>query len=223
MKTRFKLVLLSGAMALALTGLCAATASASAASAASAPVKEMTAANYAKNHKMAVQVFVSFKEGLKKPAVATAMGTIQADLLKLPALEKAYISAKAAADEVAAKTAGDAYEQSVKEIVDLALPMDQEVEPTLRGYLHNFDRLGKVGDRLKAEPDVAALLSEVQILMKPLDDANEQVGPLQSRAANNAEKRFGHERKVILAEELAKAALEDLRSPPGGEAAQPKP
>jgi hypothetical protein len=227
MNTRFKTLLVTGAMALALIGLngaavakgddAATKAAVDAVRAAleggkGVPPQEMSPEVYAKNHEMVVHVFTSFRDGLKQPIVAGNLASLRTELDKLPSLEKAYIDAKNAGDEAAAKKAADDYELSVNKVVAAALPLDRVVKATLQKYMETFDALGKDGAKLKAEPDLAALLAEIELLMKPLDDANAQVGPMQSQAATDAQKRFVTVRAKIIHEEIAAAALKDLLS-----------
>lgn len=167
-------------------------------------ISKMTPAQiYDLNHKGAVAVLTRFKTGVTTdPDVTGAMTTLKTELAGLPALEKAYIDAKNAGNEAAAKTALDSYTASVQKIIDAALPLDQGLMPMRAKVMSGFEQMGPTGAKLKAEKDVAALVADIDAAFKPLDDANTIVGPIQMAAAKAAQVRIKLEAKKIFSEEL---------------------
>ncbi len=167
-------------------------------------ISKMTPAQiYDLNHKGAVAVLTRFKTGVTTdPDVTGAMTTLKTELAGLPALEKAYVDAKNAGNEAAAKTALDSYTASVQKIIDVAVPLDQGLLPMRAQVMGGFEQMGPSGAKLKAEKDVAGLIADIDAAFKPLDDANSIVGPIQMAAAKAAQVRIKLEAKKIFSEEL---------------------
>lgn len=158
---------------------------------------------YDLNHKGAVTFLTQFRDAITTvPEIAGALAQLPTELAKLPGLEKAYIDAKNAGNEADAAKAQDTYTATVQKIIELALPLDQNVMPMRVKIMSGFDQLGAIGTKLKAEKDIAALIAEIDRVMKPLDDANTLVGPLHDAAAQNTNTRVQLEGKRIFAEEL---------------------
>lgn len=159
---------------------------------------------YDMNHKGAVMILTRFK-GMVTSAEPSAMLTqLKAELDGLPALEKSFIDAKNAGNEAAAKTAQDSYVASVQKVIALAMPLDQGIMPMRAQIMGGFEQLGPtVGPKLKAEKDIAALITDIDAALKPLDDANSIVGPLHDGAMKTAQTRIKALGQKIFDEELA--------------------
>ncbi|MBS2002934.1 MAG: hypothetical protein U0103_24690 [Candidatus Obscuribacterales bacterium] len=201
-----KSIVLAAAAVLALSslsGVATAAPKAKTPAAATAVQGKSPAEIYDANHKGAVAVLTRFKTGISSPDVAGALAQIKTELDGLPALAKAYVDAKNAGDDAAAKTAQDSYTASVQKVIDLAVPLDQQVMPVRAQLMGGFEQLGAVGAKLKAEKDIAALIADIDAAMKPLDDANEMVGPIHDAAMKNTQTRMKQLGKKIFGEELA--------------------
>jgi len=201
-----KTIVLAAAAALALSslsGVAMAAPKAKTPAAATAVQGKSQAEIYDANHKGAVAVLTRFKTGISSPEVAGALAQIKTELDGLPALAKAYVDAKNAGNDAAAKTAQDSYTASVQKVIDLAVPLDQQVMPVRAQLMGGFEQLGAVGAKLKAEKDIAALIADIDAAMKPLDDANEMVGPIHDAAMKNTQTRMQQLGKKIFGEELA--------------------
>lgn len=155
-------------------------------------------------HKGALAMLTRFKTLLvSEPEVSTRLKDLPAAMDKLPALEKAYIEAKNAGDEAAAKKAMDDYAAAAQAVVDLALPLDQGLMPLQQQIGMGFAQLGPTGVKLLAEKDVKAVADEIEKLLEPLAKANELVGPLHDAAAEAAQLRIQQETARIEKEEFA--------------------
>lgn len=209
---RKSIILAATAAALALTSLSGvAVAAPKAKATVTAPaaageldISKMTPAQiYDLNHKGAIAVLTRFKTGITTDADVTAgMATLKTELAGLPTLEKAYVDAKNASNEAAAKTALDSYTASVQKIIEVAMPLGQGLMPIRAQVMGGFEQMGPTGAKLKAEKDIAALIAEIDAALKPLDDANTIVGPIQMAAAKAAQVRIRLEAKKIFSEEL---------------------
>ena len=164
-----------------------------------APTKPAT---YEEEHKAAVKALTDFKNQLGSDAdISSKLAAITTETAKLPPLEKAYVDAKKAGKEAEAKTAATDYTAAAQKIIDAAVPLDQNVLP---GYARmQKDFATPMGKRLKAEKDIAPLLADIEAAMKPLIDANENIGPLQNAAAKSTQARLQLEKTKIFGEELA--------------------
>lgn len=203
-----KSIILAAVAALAFTsisGVAVAAPKAQPTAAATAdPLKGKTPAQiYDMNHTGAVAIFTRFKTGITTdPDISSSLAGLKTELAGLPALEKAFVDAKNAGNEAAAKTAQDSYTASVQKIIDLAVPLDQNLMPIRAQIMGGFEQMGPTGAKLKAEKDIAGLISDIDAALKPLDDANTIVGPIQQAAAKAAQLRIQLEAKKIFSEEL---------------------
>ncbi|CAN5291475.1 hypothetical protein BH10CYA1_BH10CYA1_28370 [soil metagenome] len=179
------------------------TTAAPAAAATLDPSKMTPAQIYDANHQGAVAIFTQFKTAITTdPDVSGSIAQLKTELAGLPTLEKAFIDAKNAGNEAAAKTAQDSYTASVQKIIDLAIPLDQGLLPMRAKMMGGFDQMGAIGAKLKAEKDIAGLIADIDAALKPLDDANTIVGPIQMAAVKAAQVRIKLEAKKIFSEEL---------------------
>lgn len=168
---------------------------------------------YQAAHKGAVAFITKFTTALHASAeVKASLAGLSTELAKLPSLEKAYVDAKHANKDADAKKAQDDYAASVQKIIDLALPMDQGLMQTRARIMAGFEQMGPVGEKLKAESDIAALLADIDATLKPLDTANELVGPIHDAAMASAQKRIEAEGQKIFGEELNSAIGSALQS-----------
>lgn len=158
---------------------------------------------YAQSHKAALGAFTQLKTIVTSDKVAPTLKQLATEMAGLPALEKAYLDAKAAGKDAEAKTALDAYVKSAQTIVSLALPLEPLAQMQAR-FEAGFDAMGPDGAKLKGEADIAALLKDVDAALKPLSDANEVIGPLHDAANQAAQVRIQKEAERIFTEELAK-------------------
>ena len=164
-----------------------------------APAKAST---YEEEHQAAIKALTDFKNQLGSDAdISSKLAAIVTETAKLPALEKAYIDAKKAGKEAEAKTAATDYTAAVQKIIDAAVPLDQDILPAHKRMQKDFAT--PMGKRLKAEKDIAPLLAAIEVAIKPLDDANENIGPLQNAAAKGTQARLKLEKTKIFGEELA--------------------
>ncbi|HEY9730383.1 MAG TPA: hypothetical protein V6C89_00635 [Drouetiella sp.] len=163
---------------------------------------------YDMNHKGAVAMFTQFKTMItSQPEVTSLLAQLKTEMAGLPALEKAFIDAKNAGNEAAAKTAQDNYAASVQKVVELALPLDKGLMPIRAQLMGGFDRIDPaVAAKLKAEKDLAPLLADIDAALKPLDDANAIVGPMFEAAQKSAQTRMKQAAEKIMNEELAAQA-----------------
>ncbi len=217
-----KSIILAAAAALALSSF-AGVASAAPKAAAKAPTAATQDANplagkspaeiYDMNHKGAVAMFTRFKTAITTDTDITGpLAQIKTELAGLPALEKAYVDAKNAGKDADAQKAQDDYTASVQKVIDLALPLDQNLMPVRMKLMSGFAQMGATGAKLKAEKDVAALLADIDAAFKPLDDANEIVGPMHDAAMKSAQVRIEAASKKIFNEELANQIGNALQS-----------
>jgi hypothetical protein len=157
-------------------------------------------------HKALIASLTKMRDGMKSnPKLQGDLTALNTEVGKLPALEKAFVDAKNAGDEAAAKKAADDYATEAQKIVDIALPMDQAVNQMMQQLGMGFAQLGPVGQKLANEKDVGALLEDIHGIFKPLDAANAAVGQLHDAAAESAQNRVQAEIARIQKEEFANA------------------
>ncbi len=204
---RKSLILAATAAALALSSLSGAAIAAMPKAQDAAPTAQgkSPAEIYNLNHQAAVGMLTQFKAMITSEPKATGpLADLKTEMAGLPALEKAFVDAKNAGNEAAAKTAQDSYAASVQKIVKLAVPLDQGLMPIRAQVMGNFDQLEPtIAAKIKAEKDVAALLADIDAVFKPLDDANSIVGPIFAAAQKNAQTRVKQAAEKIMNEELA--------------------
>jgi hypothetical protein len=200
---RKHLILAAAALALAIPSV-GAPAFAAAPKAPVAAPTQPAMPKYDDLHKGAVAMLTKFKTMLtSEPEVTARLADLPAELNKLPALEKAYVDAKNAGDEAAAKKAADDYVAAAQKIVDLALPLDQGLGPIQGQIAMGFAQLGPTGEKLLAEKDVVALNKDIETILAPLDAANKAVGEFHDNAAQAAQLRMKAEAARIAKEEFA--------------------
>jgi len=212
---KFKSTTLAAAvlgLSLCISGVASATIPGSA-PAADAPQSGTPDQLYEQNHHAALAALTQLKTILASPKVAPSMTQLATELAKLPGLKAAYLDAKKSGKEDEAKTALEAYTQSANTIIELALPLEQLVQMDGQD-MAGFDQLGPVGAKLKAEVDIAAVINEIDTAMKPLNDANDVVGPLQIAAATAMQARMKEMAPKIFGEELATQVEKALNGEP---------
>jgi hypothetical protein len=192
---KFKALFLAAAVSLALVGTASATIPGSAPGPAAGSA-------YEQSHTGAAAFLTEFKDALAEPKLAADLAKLPIEMAKLPGLKKAYVDAKNAGKEDEAKAALDAYTETVQTVIGLAVPLDQAIMPGRAQIEKGFASMGPDGAKLAAEKDIASLLADINAALKPLDEANTVVGPLQMAAAKATNIRVKAEAKKIFGEEL---------------------
>lgn len=177
--------------------------------AATAPATKQTQPakpSYDEMHKGVVATLTQIRDGMKSsPKLQGDLTTLNTEMGKLPGLEKAFIDAKNAGDEAAAKKAADDYATSAQKVVEIAGPMNKSFQQLMQQIGMGFAQLGPDGEKLVNEKDVTALLEDISKMLAPLDEANKTVGPLYGAAAKSVQARIQAEIARIQKEEFANA------------------